>query len=116
MLILLFVIIFSLVCQNIAMSASKDSSGEYYRKDGVRITHDPYCPEMAEKYGLPGNTDREGFDPYADTVGPGIYGGVVKRDSEGNVLIGSQYQNHNPNPGNDSCYDNNNDIILNISE
>ena len=24
---------------------------EYYRSDGVRITHDPYHPDMAEKYG-----------------------------------------------------------------
>ena len=52
-----------------------------YRADGVRITHDPYAPGVAEKYGLPGRTDPEGFDPYADTVGPGIYGGSVKRDS-----------------------------------
>ena len=35
--------------------------GEYYRKDGVRITHDPYSPEMAEKYGIPGQTDNEGY-------------------------------------------------------
>jgi ankyrin repeat protein len=75
------------------------ASGEYYRRDGVRITHDPYSPEMAEKYGLPGETDNEGFDPYADTVGPGIYGGIVKRDENGEVMIGQQYQNHNPNPG-----------------
>jgi hypothetical protein len=75
------------------------SRGEYYRKDGVRITHDPYAPEMIEKYGQPGQTDNEGFDPYADSVGPGIYGGIVKRDENGNVMIGEQYQNHNPNPG-----------------
>jgi hypothetical protein len=72
---------------------------EYYRKDGVKITHDPYAKGMAEKYGLPGNTDPEGFDPYADTVGPGIYGGSVKRDSSGKVVIGQQYQNHNNRPG-----------------
>merc|ERR1712109_290040 len=53
---------------------------EHYRADGVRITHDPYAPGMAEKYGMPGKTDQEGFDPYRDTVGPGIYGGIVKRD------------------------------------
>ena len=75
------------------------SRSDYYRKDGVRITHDPYSPEMAEKYGLPGQTDNEGFDPYADTVGPGIYGGIVVRDTVGNILIGNQYQNHNPRPG-----------------
>lgn len=79
------------------MSLSRD--GEYYRQDGVRITHDPYAPEMVAKYGLPGKTDNEGFDPYADSVGPGIYGGIVERDGRGNVVIGAQYQGHNPNPG-----------------
>lgn len=71
----------------------------YYRGDGVRITHDPYAPGMAEKYGRPGDTDAEGFDPYADSVGPGIYGGRVQRDGHGSVSIGQQYQNHNPRPG-----------------
>lgn len=71
----------------------------HYRADGVRITHDPYAPGMAEKYGAPGKTDGEGFDPYADTVGPGIYGGRVQRDQLGMVVIGRQYQNHNPRPG-----------------
>lgn len=72
---------------------------EYYRKDGVKILHDPYAPGMANQYGLPGSTDPDGFDPYADTVGPGIYGGSVKRDEQGNVVIGEQYQNHNNVPG-----------------
>jgi len=72
---------------------------EYYRADGVRITHDPYAPGMAEKYGKPGAVDSEGFDPYRDTVGPGIYGGIVKRSKTGQVVIGRQYQNHNPRPG-----------------
>merc|ERR1712086_401701 len=72
---------------------------DLYRKDGVRITHDPYAPGMMEKYGAPGQTDSEGFDPYADSVGPGIYGGRVQRDQEGQVVIGRQYQNHNPRPG-----------------
>lgn len=75
------------------------STGQHYRKDGVRITHNPYAPGMAEKYGTPGATDQEGFDPYADTVGPGIYGGIVKRDEEGQILVGRQYQDHNPRPG-----------------
>jgi hypothetical protein len=48
-------------------------SPNFYRADGVRITHDPYAPGMAEKYGTPGNTDSEGFDPYADTVGADIW-------------------------------------------
>jgi len=67
--------------------------------DGVRITHDPFHPDMVAKYGQPGETDCEGFNPYADSVGPGIYGGVVKRDEAGQVVIGAQYQNHNPRPG-----------------
>ena len=71
----------------------------YYRADGVRITHDPYARGMAEKYGAPGQTDNEGFDPYGDSVGAGIYGGTVKRDDMGQVVIGEQYQNHNPRPG-----------------
>ena len=75
-------------------------TGEYYRHDGVRITHDPYAPGMAEKYGLKGETDPEGFDPYNDSVGAGIYGGSVKRDPQtGAVVIGQQYQNHNHRPG-----------------
>jgi hypothetical protein len=80
------------------------SSHEHYRPDGVRITHDPYAPGMAEKYGTPGRTDDEGFDPYADSVGPGIYGGIVLRHlpnhpNAGDVVIGRQYQDHNPRPG-----------------
>lgn len=54
---------------------------------------------MAEKYGQQGETDPDGFDPYADTVGPGIYGGKVQRDDEGKVVLGRQYQNHNRRPG-----------------
>jgi hypothetical protein len=75
------------------------SQPTYYRPDGVRIMHDPFAPGLAAKYGLPGKTDSEGFDPYADSVGAGIYGGVVKRDGTGRVVIGQQYQNHNPRPG-----------------
>lgn len=82
-----------------AESDQVDGMGDYYRSDGVRIAHDPFAPGMAEKYGTPGATDHEGFDPYADTVGPGIYGGIVKRDGRGEVVIGRQYQNHNPRPG-----------------
>lgn len=73
---------------------------EYYRQDGVRITHDPYQDGMEDKYGAPGQTDNEGFDPYADSVGAGIYGGKVKRDPKtGEILVGRQYQGHNPVPG-----------------
>jgi hypothetical protein len=83
----------------IAMSTVRSDSREHYRKDGVRIQHDPFSPELAAKYGMPGETDDEGFNQYADTVGPGIYGGIVKRDEEGRVVIGKQYQNHNSRPG-----------------
>ncbi|GMI38852.1 hypothetical protein TeGR_g11900 [Tetraparma gracilis] len=81
------------------MSKVSTQKEDLFRADGVRITHDPYHPAMVEKYGMPGNTDNEGFDPYADSVGAGIYGGIVKRDASGNVVIGRQYQNHNPEPG-----------------
>jgi hypothetical protein len=43
--------------------------------------------------------DPEGFDPVRDTVGPGIYSGKVLKDERGNIVIGRQYQNHNPYPG-----------------
>merc|ERR1719219_3112943 len=94
-----------LLCSIAALATSRVGRASamatgYYRTDGVRITHDPYAPGMMEKYGRPGQTDNEGFDPYADTVGPGIYGGIVQRDSQtGEVVIGRQYQNHNPRPG-----------------
>ncbi|GAX13058.1 hypothetical protein FisN_2Hh603 [Fistulifera solaris] len=78
---------------------TQKQENEYYRADGVRITHDPYAPGMAEKYGLPGETNPDGFDPYADTVGPGIYGGSVERNKDGTIVIGQQYQNHNHRPG-----------------
>jgi len=81
------------------LSRSMSERTALYRADGVRITHDPHAPGMAEKYGAPGATDAEGFDPYLDTVGPGIYGGVVKRDAAGAVVIGAQYQGHNRAPG-----------------
>ncbi|KAL3774494.1 hypothetical protein ACHAWO_007014 [Cyclotella atomus] len=84
---------------NVICLSNMSTNRDFYRADGVRITHDPYAPGMAEKYGTPGNTDNEGFDPYADTVGAGIYGGIVKRDDDGAVVIGRQYQNHNPRPG-----------------
>ena len=49
-------------------SAAAIPGADYYRADGVRITHDPYAPGMATKYGRQGETDPEGFDPYADSV------------------------------------------------
>jgi len=74
-------------------------NGDLIRSDGLKINYDPYAPEMVAKYGAPGKTDSEGFDPYSDTVGAGIYGGRVKRDEHGEVIIGRQYQGHNSRPG-----------------
>ncbi len=81
------------------MSSAPPPAAPLLRADGLPITYDPYAPGIAEKYGMPGATDDEGFDPYSDTVGPGIYGGVVRRDASGAVVWGAQYQNHNRAPG-----------------
>ena len=41
----------------------------------------------------------DGFDEAADAVGPGIYGGSVQRDADGNILIGNVgIDNHRPGP------------------
>ena len=40
-----------------------------------------------------------GLDAESDTVGPGIYGGVVVHDSDGNIVIGRQFEEHNASPG-----------------
>jgi len=82
--------------------AQRPGCASYYRRDGVRRTTSVGLEvELAAKYGEPGRTDDEGFDPYADTVGPGIYSGCVQRrfESDGSVVIGDQYQRHNPKPG-----------------
>jgi hypothetical protein len=92
------ILIFStFIC--LAMSSNNQGTSDYYRADGVRIQHNPYTAEMELKYGKPGATDSEGFDPYRDSVGPGIYGGLVVRDKNGAPVIGEQYQGHNPVPG-----------------
>merc|ERR1719183_1727265 len=83
----------------VAERAVPPRMSERFRPDGVKILHDPFAPGMVEKYGRPGETDNEGFDPYADTVGPGIYGGIVQRNRDGSIAVGQQYQNHNPRPG-----------------
>jgi hypothetical protein len=44
----------------ISSNGSSDSNMGHYRKDGVKIDHDPYAKGMAEKYGLRGNSDPEG--------------------------------------------------------
>lgn len=41
----------------------------------------------------------EGLDAESDSVGPGIYGGCVLRDAAGEIVIGQQYERHNPLPG-----------------
>ena len=83
----------------LSCSAMPGGTSANVRPDGVLMGYDPYAPGMAAKYGAPGNTDSEGFDPYRDTVGAGIYSGTVQRDEYGAVVIGKQYQNHNSRPG-----------------
>lgn len=61
--------------------------------------NDPYAPGVAETYGLIGSSGINGFDEASDSVGPGIYGGAVQRDINGDILIGTQYENHNHKPG-----------------
>lgn len=64
------------------------------------VGSNPYAPGVAEKYGLADTTREDGFDDAADAVGPGIYGGSVQRDpNSGDILYGTQYDNHNHRPG-----------------
>jgi len=99
MLTRIFLSTLSLAARGAMATPPAAAAAVHYRADGVRITHNPQAPGMAERYGAPGATDADGFDPYADTVGPGIYGGVVRRNDAGEVIIGRQYQGHNPRPG-----------------
>lgn len=41
----------------------------------------------------------EGLNAESDSVGPGIYGGRVKRDEAGQIIIGQQFEQHNSLPG-----------------
>ncbi|KAG8458557.1 hypothetical protein KFE25_003092 [Diacronema lutheri] len=41
----------------------------------------------------------EGLDAEGDAVGPGIFGGNVQRASDGTIVIGRQYEDHNSLPG-----------------
>lgn len=41
----------------------------------------------------------EGLEAESDSVGPGIYGGRVSRDTAGDIIIGQQYEDHNALPG-----------------
>lgn len=34
--------------------------------DGLRMDYNPFAKEMVEKYGAPGKTDDEGFNPVRD--------------------------------------------------
>ena len=49
----------ALAAENIA----KSSRGVRRRDDGIIVHFDPYAPEMMEKYGRPGETNDEGFNP-----------------------------------------------------
>merc|ERR1711871_1469997 len=40
-----------------------------------------------------------GLETESDSVGPGIYGGHVERDAFGEIVIGKQFEEHNPLPG-----------------
>lgn len=46
-------------------SIARDGMMYYGRSDGIVINYDPYTPEMAQHYGKPGETDDDGFNPYA---------------------------------------------------
>eukprot|EP00730_Choanoeca_flexa_P015388 TRINITY_DN7055_c0_g1_i5.p1 TRINITY_DN7055_c0_g1~~TRINITY_DN7055_c0_g1_i5.p1 ORF type:complete len:135 (+),score=16.15 TRINITY_DN7055_c0_g1_i5:107-511(+) len=65
-------------------------------KSGLWTTFVALSIAMASKYDI---NDPDGFNPYADTVGAGIYSGNVKKDADGKVIWGKQYQDHNKNPG-----------------
>ena len=41
----------------------------------------------------------DGLDPESDSVGPGIYGGYVLKDENGEIVIGKQFEEHNATPG-----------------
>ena len=66
----------------------------FFRHDGVPITRD-----LNRRKSSACGTDPDGFDADTDAVGAGIYGGNVVHDDKGNVVIGQQYQDHNPRPG-----------------
>lgn len=70
---------------------------DYCRADGVPGQHDPQAPGIVDTYGAVGQIDEDSFNPKQDIVGPGIYGGKVKRDTEsGEVLYGVQCEEANP--------------------
>ena len=70
----------------------------YYRRVGVRITHDPYAPDMASKYGKPGETDTM-VSIHADSVGAGSTAARRSGESATERVIGEQHQTTIPVPG-----------------
>lgn len=53
-----------------------------------------FIPSQDTFYGASG----EGMGPNDDAVAPGIYGGAVARDENGEILVG-HFETHNPFPG-----------------
>mmetsp|Transcript_7877 Transcript_7877/g.19305 ORF Transcript_7877/g.19305 Transcript_7877/m.19305 type:complete len:220 (+) Transcript_7877:164-823(+) len=79
----------TLVLNLLLLVSTMASVQDYYKQRSSGAKHKTY-----------NGYDAEGFDPEADTVGAGIYGGRVKRDEKtGEILWGKQYQNHNKAPG-----------------
>ena len=53
----------------------------------------------ARRHAQPRASVSEGLDAESDSVGPGIYGGRVVIGDDGEVVIGQQFEEHNPLPG-----------------
>ena len=53
----------------------------------------------ARRHAQPRASISEGLDAESDSVGPGIYGGCVLISDDGEVVIGQQFEEHNPLPG-----------------
>ena len=106
-------------CVNDKVATSSSRTTLYLQNDYLQSLHsinnindavstnscldDPYAPGVAETYGLVGKRCVDGYDEASDSVGPGIYGGSVQRDANGDILIGTQYEkynhgNHAPGP------------------
>mmetsp|Transcript_8614 Transcript_8614/g.14967 ORF Transcript_8614/g.14967 Transcript_8614/m.14967 type:complete len:278 (+) Transcript_8614:55-888(+) len=85
--------------ERMSLHGNDDAAHTEQASDEVNFG-DPYAAGVAEAYGLTDTTGMDGFDESADAVGPGIYGGSVQRDPlSGEILIGTQYENHNHKPG-----------------
>ena len=68
-------------------ASQKSGKAVYFIQNGLWITHDTCSPGMAKQYLLPSDTNPECRDQYTDNFKPEIYGGIVRRDSDGNVII-----------------------------